>query len=93
MGALELSGIALTGISKALELISRAIELSRQGDEDAALKLLDEALDRSDNATAAVRPALVGVKKDIAAQIAAKRKEFDTSDVPTVSGPAPEIIR
>jgi hypothetical protein len=87
MGVLQLAELAFVGLSKGAELVAKAIELAKQGDEDAALKLLDEALGTSDEAVAAVRPALVGVKERIAAQVAAKRKEFDTSDA------VPEIIK
>jgi hypothetical protein len=90
MGVLQLLELAAVGVSKGAELIAKGIELARQGDEDGALKLLDEALGNSDESTAAVRPLLIGVKERIAAQIAAKRKEFDTSDADAV--PVPEII-
>jgi methanogenic corrinoid protein MtbC1 len=81
MGAIELAGMILAGIAEGAKLVSRAIDLAREGNEEEALKLLDEALDRNAHAVAALQPALNEVKARIAKMLAAK---FDNSETPTV---------
>lgn len=77
MGAIELAGMILAGIAEGAKLVSRAIDLAREGNEAEALKLLDEALQRSGDAVAALQPALTEVKARIKAKLDAK---FDKSD-------------
>jgi methanogenic corrinoid protein MtbC1 len=62
---------ALEGLVEAAGLIKRAIDSSRSGDEAAALQLLDQALAKNADASAALTPALADVRQRVLAKIEA----------------------
>lgn len=86
-----ISGLFQLGVTIWREVAARknATEEQRKQNEERSRA----AFERMRNAVLAFEDALDENDRQADALLASVMKKFDTSDVPTVSGPAPEIIR